>query len=306
MDSLKELFAKKEYELILSLTNKSHDALSLYYRLESFFHLEQFEKAIALIKKENNHFKEYTFEMMQIHFASLIKLKLYEEAYQIVKHYENFPYISQEVEEYLSSAPQMIRNYELKNRPKPLLSDEQLETMLLHPKDENDLIIALENIRQRKVSNFFKPLRKLIVGNVASNFIKTFALMLLIENKDGKEITFTKNEKTFSLIPKDINLLDYNLLEEDLFDDIETLTKNTTIRDVSRQLFDQLFFLLFPDVVANIDETNLLTGSLIVLAGEYLKTQINLDDIILKLQLNKNELEEYVSKYRLLIVNSFD
>lgn len=306
MDSLKTLFAKKDYELIISLTEKSHDGLSLYYRLEALFHLEQFEKAISLIKKENKSFKEYTFEMMQIHFVSLIKLNLYEEAYQIVKHYENFPYISQEVEEYLSSAPQMIRNYELKNRPKPSLSDEQLEMMLLHPKDENDQIIALENIRQRKVSNFFNSLRLLVKSDRANNFVKTFVLMLLIENKDELEITFSKNNKTYTLRPKDINLLDYNLLEEDLFDNIETLTKNITIRDVSRQLFDQLFFLLFPEVVASIIETNLLTATLIVLAGEYLKTQVNLDDIIGKLQINKNELDDFVKKYRLLIVNSFD
>lgn len=305
MDSLVTLFQKRQYELIIKLTEQSDDELSLYFRLESFFNLEQYQNAIDLVVNKQLLFGEYTLRMMQIHLLSLLEINDYLEALKVVYEYETFPYISQEAEEFLQEAPHMIKEHEKKHRVKKPLTNQELTNLLLNPKDENDLILSLNLIRKRRINDFVKPLRHIVQDQLINDQLRTFSLMLLCEAKDNDKLDFIKNEKSFSLKPNEINLDSYQILFEELFFDLEQLTKNITIAEVSQKLFDQLFFLLFPDYVYDEQDFPYIKGALLVLAGEYLKTEIDVQELINKLKIDAKKLDEYTSKYRTLLDKSF-
>ena len=50
MDSLKSLYDKKQYDLILKLTSTSENESDLFYRIAAFTGLGQFEDALYVIQ----------------------------------------------------------------------------------------------------------------------------------------------------------------------------------------------------------------------------------------------------------------
>ena len=50
MDSLKTLMDKKQYDLVIKLTENSNDSIALFYRLSAFMVVGQSENALNLIK----------------------------------------------------------------------------------------------------------------------------------------------------------------------------------------------------------------------------------------------------------------
>ena len=51
MDSLKTLMEKKQYDLVLKLTENSEDSLALFYRLSAMLATGKSEEALSLIKE---------------------------------------------------------------------------------------------------------------------------------------------------------------------------------------------------------------------------------------------------------------
>ena len=67
MDSLKTLMDKKQYDLVLKLTENSQDSLALFYRLSAMLATGKSEEALTLIKEKRQILLTKPGILMKIH-----------------------------------------------------------------------------------------------------------------------------------------------------------------------------------------------------------------------------------------------
>ena len=109
MDSLKSLMDKKQYELVLKITENSQDSLSLFYRLSALLAVNRINDALALIKDKRSILIAKPAILMKIHIEILCLLGRFDEAYEELNYYKELPYENQQTEELLNYLPKYIR-----------------------------------------------------------------------------------------------------------------------------------------------------------------------------------------------------
>ena len=105
MDSLKTLMDKKQYDLVIKLTENSNDSIALFYRLSALLVVGKSEDALNLIKTKRLILQNKLALLIKFHIEILCLLGRFDEAYSELKYYEDLPYESQEVEEILREMP---------------------------------------------------------------------------------------------------------------------------------------------------------------------------------------------------------
>ena len=116
MDNLESLFDKKEYDLVLDLTKESKDPKELLMRISCLVIQGKIDAALDEIELNQSMIeKEYQLRLMKMHFELLLSKKLYDEAYLALKHYQDLPYVSQEVEEFMQD---MLLRIDEESHPK--------------------------------------------------------------------------------------------------------------------------------------------------------------------------------------------
>lgn len=221
MDSLKTLMDNKQYELVIKLTENSIDSLALFYRLTAFLAIGQSEKALEVINTKKEILKSKLAMLIKFHIEILCLLGRFDEAYDELKIYEEMPYESQEVEEILRKMPSYIRNSEKELYARHSLDEEEIYKKLLSNKDE-EVLIALDQIKDQRIDKYLIPLLK-IIKSYPKQVIRTYALLLLVNQKYDKEVEFLYFGQLKKVIPsnleepfkiegfKDINELSYAL-----------------------------------------------------------------------------------------------
>ena len=117
MDSLKSLMDKKQYDLVLKLTENSQDSLALFYRLSAMLATGRSEDALKLIKDKRQILLAKPGVLMKIHIELLCLLGKFDEAYSELRYYQELPYENQETEELLK----LLKPY--KNKLNELLGE---------------------------------------------------------------------------------------------------------------------------------------------------------------------------------------
>ena len=221
MDSLKTLMDKKQYDLVIKLTENSQDALALLYRISALLAVGQSEQALNVIKANRDILQDKLSLLIKFHIEILCLLGRYDEAYDELRYYQELPYESQEVEEILRAMPDYIRKEEMNRFRRSDLSEEEIYNKLLSKNDE-EVLSALDAIKDQKVDKYLLPLLK-IIKSFHKQTVRTFALLLFVDQKFDKEVEFLQNDKLIKVIPsklpepfvvegfKDINDLSFAL-----------------------------------------------------------------------------------------------
>ncbi len=188
MDSLKSLMDRKEYELVVKLTENSTDMNYLFYRISAFLALGRGEEALKTIKDNRKILENDLSLLMKIHIEILCLLNNFDEAYEELKYYENLPYVSQQVEEVLRDLPKFIREEEKRSLSSKELSNDDLRKRL-QSSDQNVVLPALDTVRERDVTMFLYDIQKILV-DFPKQAIRSFALLLLVQKHIDKEMDF--------------------------------------------------------------------------------------------------------------------
>ena len=98
MDSLKTLMDKKQYDLVIKITENSEDSLSLFYRLSALLAVSRINDALALIKEKRQVLLTKPAILMKIHIEILCLLGKFDEAYEELNYYKELPYENQQTE----------------------------------------------------------------------------------------------------------------------------------------------------------------------------------------------------------------
>lgn len=202
MDSLKTLMDKKSYDLVIKLTENSNDALSLFYRLSALLAVGQSEEALNLIYTKRIILQSRLAILIKIHIEILCLLRRFDEAYNELKYYEELPYESQEVEELLKAMPDYIKKEEMDRGPRHLMDEEEIQQKLLSKNDE-EVLSALDEIKNLRVEPYLLPIIK-IMRSYPRQVVRSFALLLLVNQKYDKEVDFLQKGKMIKVVPSSL------------------------------------------------------------------------------------------------------
>lgn len=199
MDSLKTLMEKKQYDLVIKLTDNSLDATSLFYRITAFIAVGQFQNALDTITNKREILKSKLALLIKFHIEILCLLGKFDEAFEELNRYEDLPYESQEVEEILRVMPNYIRNAEKDLYKRNDLSEEELYQRLLS-KNDSEVLGALNEIKDLKLDKFLLPILK-ICKSYPKQIIRTYALLLLVSQKYDKVVEFQYFDELQKVVP---------------------------------------------------------------------------------------------------------
>ena len=202
MDNLDSLFNKKQYDLVVSLTELSDDPKERFLRISSLMALGKNDAALDEIEKYQSLIeKKYPYQLMRIHFELLLSKKLYDEARLALTHYENLPYISQEVEEFMRDTKMRIEDEARPKARKTYSMDEICDTL---EKETNQGVISqvIFSLNDYNINNYIDSLKTFIVREDVHPNFRTYALILLVDNKYDEDIDFLSLNGVVSVNPK--------------------------------------------------------------------------------------------------------
>ena len=199
MDSLKTLMDKKQYDLVIKLTENSNDSIALFYRLSALLAVGKSEDALNLIKTKRLILQNKLALLIKFHIEILCLLGRFDEAYSDLKYYEDLPYESQEVEEILRSMPAYIRDQEKASFGNRHLDEDEIRQRLMSKNDE-EVLAALDDIKSLPINNYLLNILKLISSH-PRQVIRSFALLLLVNAKYDKEVQFLHFDKLVKVNP---------------------------------------------------------------------------------------------------------
>ena len=199
MDSLKSLMDKKQYDLVIKLTENSVDITYLFYRISAFLALGKPLESLAVIENNRDILEKDLSILIKIHIEILCLLSRFDEAYKELERYKNLPYVSQQVEELLADLPQYIRDEERKAFSNKEMDDEQVRK-LLRSKQLNDAIIALDIIRERDINKYLEDLKWAMVNHQTQS-IRSFSLFVLVQKKINGNFKFKHIDKVIDVNP---------------------------------------------------------------------------------------------------------
>ena len=202
MDSLKSLMEKKSYDLVIKLTENSVDSLSLFYRISALLAVGQSQEALNVINTKQKILQDRLSILIKIHIEILCLLGRYDEAYTELKYYENLPYESQEVEEILRAMPDYIRKEEKASYAHVNMSEDELMSKLMSKNDE-EVLAALDALKNQKLDQYLLPIFK-IIRSYPKQVVRTFALLLLVNDKYDKEVQFLHFDELKTVVPSSL------------------------------------------------------------------------------------------------------
>ena len=298
MDSLKSLMDKKQYDLVLKLTENSQDSLALFYRLSALLATGKSEDALKLINAKRQILLNKPGVLMKIHIELLCLLGKFDEAYSELRYYQELPYENQETEELLNSLPKYIREEEIKLYKRQEVGQDEIRKRLLS-KSDADVLSALDAVRGQKLENFLLPIFN-IMKNYPKQLVRTYALLLLVANKYDKKVEFMHGDKLIEIVP---NELDEPFIIKGIgnIDNLLSLFQNEyrdpTISQNAISILSSYMVYIYPNSV------NYSKEELLVIFGYIAKELLQIRDNSLaemceRYNLNEEEIREEVNKIK--------
>lgn len=269
MDSLKSLMDRKEYDLVIKITNNSTNADELFYRISAFLASGKYQEALNCLENNRSILKSDLLLLMHVHIETLCILGRFDEAYQAVKYYEELPYESQRVEEYLKELPNLIRLEEKKRFSVSQLDDDELNKKL-HSEDQDDILMAIDSIRNRDISPYLSSLTRIML-EFPKQSIRSFALLLLVQKKVDKEMKFKSIDNIINVNPSKLEPPfvgnDFNTLVKEISREF----KNPSLSENAIQILSSYIIYVYP---AHVDYDNpALKVALYQISNEYLQSK---------------------------------
>ena len=300
MDDINTLFDKKEYELVLSLTQDSSDPKELLMRISCLVIPGKIDKALDEIEK--NQFiieKTYQLKLMKIHFELLLSKKLYDNAKIALKHYQDLPYVSQEVEEFMRETAERIED---ESHPKSIRKFEidEIYDILEKESDQSKISQVLFSLKNYNLNIYIDSLKIFLKREDVNPNFRTYGLILLVDEKYNNNVEFLSRNGLIVVNPTKI----IPPFMSSKFNETYKLITKKCERDISLtetalHLFNCYIIDTYPQDIY-VDDVNLLSSAFVLIAKSYLnKTNSSLDENVDKLAEKIKQIIESTPEIRL-------
>ncbi len=270
MDNLDSLFNKKEYQLVLDLTKDSKDPKELLMRVSCLVILGKSDEALDEIEKNQSLIEsKYQLRLMKLHFELLLSKKLFDEARIALKHYENLPYVSQEVEEFMREMKDRI---EEESHPKSSQKFELDEIYDILEKDSDQAKISqvLFSLKNYNLNIYIESLKIFMLREDVNPNFRTYALILLLDEKFNQEIKFRSTEGIITVNPSKLEppfmSFKFNEVCKKI---VSKANNNVSLTETALHLFNCYIIDTYPSDIYY-DGCDKLASAFIAIANEYL------------------------------------
>ncbi len=296
MDSLKSLMDKKQYSLVIKITENSTDANDLFYRVSAFLALGKAEESLNVINKNQSILEINLSILIKIHIEILCLLDKFDEAYQKLHYYENLPYSSQQVEEILREMPNFIRAEEKRSYACKEMGDAEIGK-LLTSKDSNEVLIGLDSIRDKDINRFITIISDILV-NFPKQSIRSFALLLLVQKQVDKVFKFTHINEIVNVNPKELIPPFIGDEFNNLVKNLDSSFKNPVLSENAVQILSTHLLYVYPSYIQYDDPE--LVEALYQLSMEYIhqKDGQTLEERCFDNNLSLDKVQNYISQIR--------
>lgn len=271
MDNLETLFNKKQYVLVASLTKDSKNPKERFLRVSSLVILSKADEALDDIEEYNEMlFKAYPKQTMKLHFELLFSKKLFDDARLALTRYESYPYVSQEIEEYLREIKDRIPYEEHPNNKGEYIPvDKMLETLEIGT-DNGEISQVVFSLKNYNINIYIDSLKIFLTrSDVHPNF-KTYALILLVDQKYDEEIRVKLHDKNMFVNPKKLTPPFMSKSFNEVCKLInEKSDKNMSLIETALHLFNCYIIDTYPDEIY-VENLSDLADVFVELAKEYL------------------------------------
>ena len=274
MDTIKSLMDKREYKLVIKLTENSQGVNDLFYRVSAFVGDGQYEAALNCIQSHRKILEKRLSLLMKMHMSILCALGLFDVAYKELEYYKNLPYESQETEEMLAKIPDYIRAEERKMlQRQSQISDEEL-IKLLHAPDVQDTLGALDLIKERNIKNFLPALKSLMVEHKVQS-VRSFALLVLVSGEINEVVKFSHKGEIIEVNPSELSAPfkgeDFNFFTKKL----ELSFKNPSLLETAMTIHATYIIYNYP--VCEQQYSDEMIVALTEVANNYMKSEPDVD-----------------------------
>ena len=275
MDNLDTLFEKKQYDLIIKLTELSDDPKDRFLRISSFVSLGKYDEALDEIEKYQSVIeKKYPFQLMKLHFELLLSKKLFDEAKIALNHYENLPYISQEAEEFMRDMKDRIVE-ESHPKAKKTYSFDEIDDVLENVTNQGIISQVIFSLKDYNINNYIDSLKIFLTREDVHPNFRTYELILLVDNRFDEEISFLSINGMVKVNPSKL----FPPFMSSEFNEVCRLItlkaeQNVTLTQTALHLFNCFIIDTYPvDIYKSSAES--LSNAFIYIAKSYLNLEVS-------------------------------
>ncbi|MCQ2794193.1 MAG: hypothetical protein MJ207_02375 [Bacilli bacterium] len=304
MDNLATLFKKKQFDLIVNLTSGSNDVDAVTYRLNALIALGRYAEALKLVYEHNDVlYKKDPLKCMEIHFELLLHERKYLEAMDELKRYEDMPYVSQQVEEFLRVIPKKIANYQTMSETKtPFVSQEEANEIFTKSQDEAKIIATIYRLKPLDISPYLMSLLILLKRGDVNDDAKTMALLLLISKKVNRDVTINKMKSVYSINPANaVPPYTGESYRQTILYIYDLIKKEPAVQEVAINLLNQYIFSIYPIDLYHSIKAKDIALAFIVMGKQYLKVDQDVDAFLEENAEDAGHVMALVELYRLTL-----
>jgi hypothetical protein len=291
VDSLKSLLDKKQYDLVLSLTEGCQDAPSLIYRASAYLAKGDGLDAEAILVTQRDILYSYNPAMtLKFNFEVRFVLKHFDLAYEDLAYFNEKPYVSQEVEEYLRALPNLIRTNERSSELAKNYAPEEIDRILVSSKDDYEVLTLLNYLQNVPLRDYYGDIKTVLVSE-RNPMVKTYALLLLVGDGYSQEVTFNKEGKVYHLIPKDLLPPYTGATFDDFVRNLSSMAADPSVASVAGSLLNDYILDVYPETVIRAKDDRLLMTALLKLAREYLHSSLGIEGYLEMYHLDRAAVE---------------
>lgn len=194
-----EEFNNKNYIEVIKLSENEIDDQIVFLRVLSYAFLNEYEQSIECIKANEKKLSKNLAKLIQVHMEICFQFDKFNDAFDALQHYEEYPYVSQEVEEQFRYYKNKIKKQ--LNQVSNKKDDDELIKELLNSGNINEIIEGIGKIKNKDDAYFhMQSLNNILIGNF--NFkAKALIIILLIDLKFNEIIKVKKNDEVISIKP---------------------------------------------------------------------------------------------------------
>ncbi len=304
MDNLTTLLDRKEYKLVLDLTENNDDAKALYCRISAYLGLGKAKEAMEILEaKREILYKDSPLRCLRSNFELRFILNEYDEAYDDAKYFSSLPYVSQEVEEELRSLEKKIRYNERQSSLKSKYSEEEVTDLLLNGKDVYEIMALLSSFNDAKTIYYSETICKMIEKS-DSNLVKTYGLLLLVKAKFPKNVHFSKNNVSYDLTPSKMCLPFEEKEAKELLSLLEKETKDPSASSIAKNIMNNVMFELYPENIFKKYSVAMMLVVLVNVAYSYLRSSFDDSALLEKYGVDKKEADSVQEELLAILKNA--
>ncbi len=285
MDSYKKLLDNHQYDLIILLSKNDDTSEGLWARLLALIGVGRDDEALDLIAKNENKLMDHLSEMIDLHLEILKQQDKIDEILSALDHYDALPYQSFEVEEKIHHWKKVVLTTQKKTKKRQEDLQEEIKGRLRKAEKADRRLFALfENLKNMRISLFSEEISSYLASE-ADDAMKTYLLLLLVDNKVMQEFTLLKRGITYKVVPYELDPPFVSNAHMMLIELIERMSPNPSTTNIAIELYNSYVLEIYPETIDE-DEYPLLGVTFILLAHHYLREEVPYEEYAEKAEID--------------------